>query len=187
MPELRGLAGADASACAHGEVTGCVHLADARLRTGDGARANALYRRGADLARAAMRVPTRRAVRGPVQSVEQAVLVLETNWDTTVVRAAALRGSGSIARAARSQLFGDAAVAEWTGRPARVADAFAAIHTMTEREGGVFAQNAWIGDLIVLAADGPCWEVRFGYMSLDFVAYVDASGRVVALIHPPEG
>lgn len=187
MPDLRGLAGPDATACAHGEVAGCVRLADSRLRAADGARANVLYRRGADLAREAMRVPARRDVAGPVQGVEQAVQALERNWDTTIVRAAALHGSGEEARAARGHLFGPTAVARWTGRRAHVADAFAAVHTMTQREGGAFAGSAWLGDLLILASDGPCWELRFGYMGLDFIAYVDAAGRILAVVHPPEG
>jgi hypothetical protein len=187
MPDPRGLAGPDATACAHGEPAGCVRLADARVRAGDGARANLLYRRGADLARDAMHVPARRVVTGPIYGVEQAVLALEVNWDTTVVRAAALVGQADLARAARSRIFGPGAVTEWTGRRARVADAFAAVHTMTEREDGAFVANAWIGDLRVLASDGPCWEITFAYMLLDFVAYVDASGRILAVVHPAEG
>jgi hypothetical protein len=187
VPDLRGLAGPDATACAHAESAACVRLADARLRLGDGTRANVLYRRGADLARDAMHVPARRDVTGPVRGVVQAVATLEANWDTTIVRAAARSGSGDLAREARAQLFGPGAVSEWTGHRARVADAFAAVHTMTEREGGAFAANAWLGELRILASDGPCWEVRFAYTNLDFVAFVDDAGRILAVVHPPEG
>jgi hypothetical protein len=187
MPDVRGLGGPDATACAHGESPACVRLADVRLRAGDGARANVLYRRAADLARASLRVPARRSVTGPIQSVALAVDALERNWDTTVVRGAALHGGGTEARAAAGQIFGPTAVAAWRGRRARVADAFAAVHTMMEREGGAFAGNAWLGDLQTLASDGPCWELQFGYMMLDFVAYVDDAGRILAVVHPPEG
>lgn len=187
MPDVTGLGGGDATACAHGEADACVRLADVRFRAADGARANQLYRRAADLARVAFHVPARRAVRGPVRSWELAVRVLEHAWTTTVVRAAALHGSGDEARAAEAQIFGAGAVSTWNGRRARVADAFASVHTMTEREGGAFASLAWLGNLQTLAADGACWELRFAAMNLDFVAYVDDAGQVLAVVHFPEG
>lgn len=187
MPDTRGLDPAFAIACARGDADACVDAADAVFRAGDGSRALALYRRGADLARHALHVPARPGVAGRVRSVDAAIGALESAWDTTVVRGAGLRGERASARAARAQVFGPASVGAWSGRRARIADAFRAVHQWTHREDGAFASGVWIGDLCELAADGSCWALRFAYANLDFEAFVDDQGHVIALVHVPEG
>lgn len=187
MPDTSGLPPASASACARGDARACVEAGDAAFRLGDGARWTTLYRRAADLERHALHVPSRGAGTGRVQTSRAAIAALEAQWDVDVVRAAGRRGQRSFAQAARPQLFGTDAVSTWRGERARIADAFAAVYAWTEREGGAFASAVWIGDLRRLAADGPCWLVRFAYMNLDFDAYIDPAGRVIALVHIPEG
>lgn len=188
MPDTRGLDPTTAIACSRGDAASCVTAADACFRSSDGSRAATLYRRGADLARHALHVPSRPAA-GParIQTVQAATAALEGAWDITVVRGAGTRGQRAAASAARPQVFGAAAVATWSGHRASIADAFRAVHTWTLREGGAFARGVWVGDLRLLAADGPCWELTFAYMDLDFAAYVDDQGHVIALVHLPEG
>jgi hypothetical protein len=187
MPDTHGLDHTSAIACSRGDVDSCVTAGDACLRAADGTRANAFYRRAADLARHALHVPSRPATPGRIHGVRAAVTALEGAWDITVVRGAGARGQRAFATSARAQLFGAAAVASWTGRRATIADAFRAVHTWTHREGGAFASGVWVGDLRTLAADGACWEVTFAYMNLDFAAYVDDHGHVIAIVHFPEG
>lgn len=187
MPETRGLDPSSATACARSDAEACITAGDACLRAGDGSRANALYRRAADLARHALHVPARPATPGRVRSVRAAIGALESAWDITVVRGAGVRGQRAIASAARAQVFGASAVAAWTGRRATIADAFRAVHTWTHREGGAFATGVWVGDLRSLAADGSCWALTFAYMNLDFSAFVDDHGHVIAIVHTPEG
>lgn len=187
MPDTSGLPPESASACARGDAASCVAAGDAILRAGDGARASTLYRRAADLERHALHVPSRGGASGRVQTSRAAIAALEAQWAVDVVRAAGRHGQRDFAQNARTQLFGDAAVSTWRGERARIADAFAAVYAWTERERGAFATSVWIGDLRRLAADGPCWVVRFAYMNLDFEGYVDPNGRILALVHIPEG
>jgi hypothetical protein len=187
MPDTHGLDPAAATACARGDAEGCVTAADGCLRSGDGGRANVLYRRGADLARHALHVPARAAAHGSVRTAAAAIAVLERRWDIDVVRGAGRHGQRSVASDARGQVFGTAAVGTWTGRRATIADAFRAVHTWTLREGGAFASGVWLGELRALAADGPCWHLTFAYMNLDFDAFVDEQGHVIAIVHTPEG
>lgn len=190
MPTLAGLDAASralAAACSASDSGACTQLADARFRAGDGAAANALYRRAADLARLGEAPRSPAALVARVRSVADAVAALEAAWDGTVVPAATRHGLGDFARDARPQVFGAGAVTAWTGRRAHTSDAYRAIHTSRTREGAVWAHLAWIGDLPSLAAPAALWELRLGWMNLDFMAYLDDEGAVVALVHFPEG
>jgi hypothetical protein len=187
MPETRGLDPTSASACARGESDPCITAGDAAVRAGDGAHANALYRRGADLARRAMHIPARPAPGGAIRTAAAAIAALEASWPMVVTRGAGVHGQRAVAEAARTRVFGDTAVARWSGRRASTADAFAAVHTWTHREGGAFASGVWVGDLRLLAASVPCWQLTFAYQELAFIAFVDDHGRVVAIVHTPEG
>lgn len=188
MPDTRGIDPTTAIACSRGDAGSCVSAADACFRASDATRASTLYRRAADLARHALHVPSRpSASPGRIRTVRAAATALESAWDITVIRGAGTRGQRAAATAARAQVFGEGAVAAWSGRRATIADAFRAVHTWTLRENGAFASGVWVGDLRTLAADGPCWELTFSYMNLDFVAYVDDHGHVIALVHIPEG
>jgi hypothetical protein len=132
-------------------------------------------------------VPARPGAPGRIRTLAAAITALEGAWDITVVRGAGAHGQRAIANASRASVFGEAAVARWTGRRTTIAEAFRTVHTWTLREGGAFANGVWVGDLRTLAADGPCWVLSFAYQDLDFLAYVDEHGHVIALVHLPEG
>jgi len=187
MPETRGLDPATAQGCSRGDVDSCVSAGDSAFRSSDAARANSLYRRGADLARRALHVPARPAAPGRIHTAAAAITALEGAWTITVARGAGSHGQRSTATAAQTQVFGDAAVGRWTARRATIADAFGAVHTWTHREGGAFATGVWVGDLRLLAADGACWQLTFSFQNLDFIAFVDDHGHVIAFVHIPEG
>lgn len=190
MPDVSGMDAATealADGCRGTDAAACTALADLRLRSGDGTRANALYRRAADLVRATT-APSARATRPrTIRSAADALAALEASWPSVVVPAAAAHGLGDFARSASGQIFGPSAVTTWRTRRARFSDAFRTVHTMRTREGAVFDELAWIGDPHVLADSEDCWELTFGYMLLDFVAYVDDTGTVIAIVHVPEG
>lgn len=187
MPDTRGLDPAFAPSCARGVSEACVSAADACLRAGDGTRASALYRRGADLARHALHVPARPTPPGRIRSVAAAISALEGAWEIVVERGAGAHGQRAAAAAARDQVFGASAVGSWSGHRSTFAEAFRAVHTWTHREDGAFANGVWVGSLHALAGDGACWQLTFAYMNLDFVAFVDDHGHVIALVHIPEG
>lgn len=187
MPDTRGLDPTSALACARGGSEECITCGDAAVRSGDGARATLLYRRAADLARHALHVPARPATPGRVRTLTAAVRALEQAWNIDVVRGAGAHGQRAAAHDAHDQVFGEHAVAAWTGHRATIADAFRAVHTWTLREGGAFSSGVWLGTLRALAADGACWELHFAYMNLDFVAFIDDHGHVLAIVHTPEG
>lgn len=173
--------------CGGTDAAACTTLADLQLRAGNGSAANALYRRAADLARVATTATSITPGVTTVRSVADALRTLEHAWSTVVVTAAGAHGLAALARDAAAQVFGAGAVAAWTGRRARRADAFRAAYTMRTREAGAFAELVWIGDEAALATPGDVWQLRFAYMNLDFEAYVDDAGNVVALVHVPEG
>jgi hypothetical protein len=187
MPDTHGLDPSSALGCSRGDADACVTTADACTRAGDGSRATVLYRRAADIARHALHVPARPTSAGRVHTVAATIGALEHEWDRDVVRGAGVHGQRAVATAARDQVFGEHAVATWTGRRATIAEAFRAVHTWTLREGGAFAGGVWFGTLRALAADGPCWQLQFAHMNLDFVAFVDDHGRLLAIVHLPEG
>lgn len=187
MPDTRGLDPTSATACARGQADACITAGDSCVRTGDSTRANALYRRAADLARHALHVPARPGAPGRIRTLAAAITALEGAWDITVVRGAGARGQRAVANAARDQIFGSAAVGRWSGHRTTIADAFRAVHTWTLREGGAFASGVWVGELRTLAADGPCWALTFSFQNLDFAAFVDEHGHVIAIVHLPEG
>jgi hypothetical protein len=188
MPDARGIDPSVARACSRSDATACITAADTCLRIGDGARANALYQRAAELARHAMRVPARPSTPGRVRTSTAAIAALEDVWARDVVRGAGAHGQRETASTAQDRVFGEHAVATWTARRATIADAFRLVHTWTLREGGAFASSVWVGQLSALAADAPpCWELRFAFMNLDFVAYLDDHGRLLAIVHLPEG
>jgi hypothetical protein len=187
MPETHGLDPATAQSCSRGDVDACVSAGDAAFRASDAARANALYRRGADLARRALHVPARPTTPGRIHTAAAAITALEGAWTITVARGAGAHGQRGAATAAQPQVFGEAAVGHWTARRATIADAFGAVHTWMHREGGTFANGVWVGDLRLLAADGQCWQLTFAYQNLDFIAFVDDHAHVIAFVRIPEG
>ena len=187
MPDTRGLDPSSATGCARGITDACVNAGDTAMHAGDGARASVLYRRAADLARRALHVPARPMPPGRIRTVAAAIMSLEAAWHLTVVRGAGRHGQRTMALSAQAEVFGDAAVAHWSGRRANIADAFGAVHRWTNCENGAFATGVWVGDLRLLAADGPCWQLTFAYQNLDFAAFVDDDGHVIALVHIPEG
>lgn len=187
MPDTRGLDPSSATGCARGAIEACITAGDTAMHAGDGARASILYRRAADLARRALHVPARPMPPGRIRTVAAAIMSLESAWHLTVVRGAGAHGQRAMALSAQAQVFGDAAVGQWSGRRANIADAFGAVHRWTHSENGAFASGVWVGDLRLLAADGPCWQLTFAYQNLDFAAFVDDSGRLIALVHIPEG